>query len=71
MNQYIEVLACIRLGAVSLKSNFARYEAYLIAEAASRGHITSVMGGRVCGSWYITEEGIKFLKQYKGDYVYH
>ncbi len=71
MNQYIEVLGCIRLVAVSLKSNFARYEAYLIAEAASRGHITSVIGGRSCGSWYITKEGIKFLKQYKGDYVYH
>lgn len=71
MNQYIEVLAYIRLVAVSLKSNFARYEAYLIAEAASRGHITSVIGGRACGSWHITEEGIKFLKQYKGYYVYH
>ena len=71
MNQYIEVLGCIRLVAVSLKSNFARNEAYLIAEAASRGHITSVMGGCVCDRWYITEEGIKFLKQYKGYYAYH
>ena len=71
MSQYIEVLAYIRRGAVSLKSNYARYEAYLIAEAASRGHITSILGGRAWGGWYITEEGIKFLKQYKGDYVYH
>ena len=71
MNHYLEILNYIRLTHPKLKSDFARLEAYLVAEAAGRGHITTVIAGRAAFRWYITEEGIKFLKQYKGDYVYH
>ena len=71
MNHYLEILNYIRLTQPKLKSDFARLEASLVAEAASRGHITTVIAGRATFRWYITEEGLKFLKQYRGDYVYH
>ena len=71
MNHYLEILNYIHLTQPKLKSDFARLEAYLVAEAASRGHITTVVAGRVAFRWYITQEGIKFLNDNRGCYVYH
>ena len=71
MNHYLEILNYVRLTQPKLKSDFARLEAYLVAEAASRGHITTVIAGRAAFRWYITQEGIKFLNGKQGCYVYH
>ena len=71
MYHYLEILNYIRLNQPKLKSDFARLEAYLVAEAASRGHITTVVAGRAAFRWYITKEGIEFLNDNRGCYVYH
>ena len=71
MNHYLEILNYIRLTQPKLKADFVRLEAYLVAEAASRGHITTVVAGRAAHRWYITQEGIKFLNGKRGCYDYH
>ena len=71
MNHYLEILNYVRLTQPKLKSDLARLEAYLVAEDASRGHITTVIAGRAAFRWCITQEGIKFLNDNQGCYVYH
>ena len=46
-----------------LQSDFAREHAFIIAEAASRGHISSVLSGAATNSWYVTANGFKLLKK--------
>lgn len=60
MNDYIYTLQCIYTKQVSLQSGFARRFALEIAEAASRGHITSLLNGLGKNRWFITEKGLIF-----------
>lgn len=63
MNQYLRVLYEIYMNPKHLQSDFARYNAKLVAEAASRGHITSVTAGIAVNKWHITIGGMDFLNQ--------
>lgn len=67
MNEYLKVLNSIRQQCTTFKSNFSREYASLIAEGASRGHITCLTAnGRNCGVWQISAKGMKFLNQNGG-----
>ena len=63
MNQYLKVLYEIYCEPRYLQSDFARYNAKLIAEAASRGHITSLLSGIATNKWYLTIDGAEFLSE--------
>lgn len=62
MDKYLKLLLEVHAHPKAFQSDYARYNAYLIAEAASRGHITSVVNGIPVGRWYVTTEGLLFLQ---------
>lgn len=69
MNHYLEVLNYVYHSHPTTKSNFARYHATLIAEACSRGHITTVICGVAFDRWYVTGDGLKFIEDnYSGEH---
>ena len=47
----------------TLQSDYARYNAKVVAELASRGYITCVQGDYVYNYWFLTGKGVKFLWQ--------
>lgn len=62
MSEYLKVLAAIKGCPKSFQSNYARNNASLVAEAASRGHISALsVDGRNSGAWEITASGTEFL----------
>lgn len=62
MNQYLKFLYEVYMKPRHLQSDFARYNAKTVAEAASRGHITSLLaGGIATNKWYITSNGVGVL----------
>lgn len=63
MNKYLNLLRVISISEKTLQSDFARANSHLVAEAASRGHITSLNSctQRHDGRWYITFKGSSFL----------
>lgn len=63
LNQYLTVLFKMMTNQYKLQSDFARANAFIIAEAASRGHITSILSGVAQNSWFVTSEGMKLLKK--------
>lgn len=63
MNNYLKVLWEIYSEPRFLQSDHARYNAKFIAEAASRGHITSIIGGVATNKWYITVGGMLILNE--------
>jgi hypothetical protein len=63
LNKYLETLCKMMFKQYSLQSDFARENAFIIAEAASRGHITSVLSGTATNSWYVTSKGYNLLKK--------
>ena len=63
LNKYLETLAQMMFNQYKLQSDFARENAFIIAEAASRGHISSVLSGTATNSWYVTAKGFKLLKK--------
>ena len=63
LNKYLETLCKMMQKQYRLQSDFARENAFLIAEAASRGHISSVLSGTATNSWYVTAKGFKLLKK--------
>lgn len=66
MNNYLELLKYVYRNRPMLQSDYARHNAKLIAEACSRGHITSVIEGRSFNAWFITMEGSHFYQEYSG-----
>lgn len=67
MNEYLKVLAHIKNNPITFKSNYARERASLIAEAASRGHLTCLnSSGLNCKCWCISTSGTKFLNKNGG-----
>ncbi|BBA26442.1 HNS binding protein [Pectobacterium phage PPWS4] len=63
MSDYLKVLAAIKQCPKTFQSNYVRNHAALVAEAASRGHLSCLaMDGRNGGAWEITASGVKFLK---------
>lgn len=62
MSDYLKVLLTLKSCPKSFQSNYVRNNAALIAEAASRGHISCLSGaGRNAGVWEVTASGIAFL----------
>ncbi|MGZ2448513.1 hypothetical protein ACVIRO_001267 [Rhizobium ruizarguesonis] len=49
-------------GPARLKSNLARAFAFEVAEAASRGFITSLIDGEASQSWRLTPQGLAALQ---------
>ena len=63
MSEYLKVLAAIKQCPKSFQSNYVRNNMALVAEAASRGHLSCLTAsGRNGGAWEITASGVKFLK---------
>lgn len=62
MSDYLKVLQAIKSCPKTFQSNYVRNNASLVAEAASRGHISCLSAdGRNTGAWEVTGEGIRFL----------
>uniref|UniRef100_A0A7D5G3X0 Uncharacterized protein n=44 Tax=Kayfunavirus TaxID=2732686 RepID=A0A7D5G3X0_9CAUD len=67
MSEYLRVLAALKSCPKTFQSNYVRNNAALVAEAASRGHLSCLsMDGRNNGAWEITAAGTKFLNQHGG-----
>lgn len=63
MNEYLKVLHALYMNPRHLQSDFARYNAKIIAEAASRGHITCLLAGIATNKWYLTIKGAETLNE--------
>ncbi len=67
MSDYLRVLMAIKSCPKTYQSNYARVNAGLVAEAASRGHISCLSAdGRNNGAWEITSSGTTFLMVHGG-----
>ena len=67
MSDYLKVLQAIKGCPKTFQSNYVRNNASLVAEAASRGHISWLTtSGRNGGAWEITASGTRFLKRMGG-----
>lgn len=63
MNAYVKFLRALYRNPKKLQADFCRYNAFHVAEAASRGHISSMIGGVAGNTWRITSAGEKFMKE--------
>ncbi|MGL5583271.1 MAG: hypothetical protein ACRDCE_20285 [Cetobacterium sp.] len=61
MNNYLKVLKHIHANPQCFQSDFVRANAAMVAEAASRGHISCVFDGKNVGRWRITDFGLTFV----------
>lgn len=67
MSEYLKILAAIKSCPKTFQSNYARQYAHLIAEAASRGHLSCLSSdGRNNGAWEVTTSGIIFMSIHGG-----
>lgn len=67
MSEYLKVIAAIKACPKTFQSNYVRLHAALVAEAASRGHISCLTtSGRNGGAWEVTASGVRFLKRMGG-----
>lgn len=67
MSEYLKLLSAFKHYPRAFQANYCRHNANLVAEAASRGHITCLDAkGRSLGVWEITAQGTKFLNQNGG-----
>ena len=62
MYKYLNVLQKVWRNPQTFQSDYSRYNAAFIAEASCRGHITCLCYNVYLGKWYITKEGMDFLK---------
>ena len=68
MHKYHMFLGYINVHSPKLTSDFCRYKAKLVAEAASRSHITCFWFGKPINKWHLTAEGLEFYKYHKDIY---
>ena len=67
MSEYLRVLAALKSCPKSFQSNYVRNNSALVAEAASRGHISCLsVDGRNAGAWEVTGAGVLFLTKMGG-----
>ena len=67
MSEYLKILATIKSCPKSFQSNYVRNNSALVAEAASRGHISCLsVDGRNAGAWEVTGAGVRFLTKMGG-----
>jgi hypothetical protein len=66
MNNLVEILLYIQEFSPKLQSDFAREEAKVVAEAASRGLISSLdFCGFATNRWHLTSKGVKLLQLFQ------
>ena len=63
MGPYLQLLQEILQRPKHFQSDYCRYNAVLISEAASRGHITCVINGLPKGKWFLAKAGYEFMSQ--------
>lgn len=64
MNKLLECLRYVFANFPKLKSDYARANAFVIAEAASRGYITNInVEGLAQGFWMLTLKGYTAMKE--------
>lgn len=68
MHKYLMFLGYIEFNSPKLQSDFCRYKAKLVAEAASRGHITCFWYGKPTNKWHLTTEGLDLYNHHKDIY---
>ena len=68
MHKYLMFLGYIDVHTPKLQSDFCRYNSKLVAEAASRGHITCFWFGKPINKWHLTAEGLGLYKYHKDIY---
>lgn len=68
MHKYLMLLGYIKAHSPKLQSDFCRYTAKLIAEAASRGHITCFLYGKPTNKWHLTMDGLELYNSNKDIY---
>lgn len=68
MYKYLMLLGYIEAHSPKLQSDFCRYTAKLIAEAASRGHITCFLYGKPTNKWHLTMDGLELYNSNKDIY---
>lgn len=61
MSELIQFLKEVHMRSPALQSDFARENAFFIAEAASRGLISSVIENTACNYWTVTEKGLSLM----------
>ncbi|NBK20420.1 MAG: hypothetical protein EOM68_00125 [Spirochaetia bacterium] len=67
MSDYLIFLMNIKSCPKTFSSDYARREAGMVAEAASRGHITALSAdGTNQGAWEITARGALFIEMNGG-----
>jgi hypothetical protein len=61
-----EVIEEAHLGGFTVSSDFARSHAVHVAEASTRGFISSYdpVTGDYCRVWHVTEHGLRFMRVY-------
>ena len=68
MHKYLMLLGYIEAHSPKLQSDFCRYTAKLIAEAASRDHITCFLYGKPTNKWHLTMDGLELYNSNKDIY---
>lgn len=68
MHKYLMLLGYVEAHSPKLQSDFCRYTAKLIAEAASRGHITCFLYGKPTNKWHLTMDGLELYNSNKDIY---
>lgn len=63
MNNLIAVLKRAQRDPFKFQSDYARAQAYHVAEAASRGFLTCLQQGTNAGCWMVTEAGVAFVER--------
>lgn len=63
MNKLLEVLKRAQREPFKFQSDYARANAYYVAEAASRGLVTCIQRGSNAGCWMVTEAGVAFIER--------
>jgi hypothetical protein len=61
LNPYLDFLKKLYENPKRLQADFCRYNAFMVAEAASRGHISSIKAGVAHNKWVVTKAGVEFI----------
>lgn len=63
MNALLNLLIELQRDPKAFQSDWARANAYHVAEAASRGYITCIQQGINRGKWYVALKGSRLLNK--------
>lgn len=63
MNHLIAIIKQTQANPQTFQSNWARANAFHVAEAACRGYVTCIQAGVNRGKWMVTEAGIALVER--------